>query len=339
VSAHDWTGDGQALLIASHGSGEFRISQLPLRDPANPAPLSVYGEFPIQLASARKSPRMVYSLLHQDRNIWRLRLPAKSWERVIASTGQDASPQYSPDGSLVCFRSDRSGEEQLWVSKRDGSGAVQITRGPQRPSVGRWARDGASLVFNNPITQEIFVATRRSEGGWVVEGPKGSGVHPVFSFDGRWIFAAARANIVRIPASGGPAEALAGTAAESLNISPDGKHLYFVREPSATSLWRASIDSGEITKVLEGLVPACTSCWAVAPGGVYYLGTDHRSFDAQVLYFHDFRARKSHPVLRYPEPLWPQGSGPFSLSPDGRDLLTVRVGPSNTDVMLVSPSE
>jgi Tol biopolymer transport system component/DNA-binding winged helix-turn-helix (wHTH) protein len=339
ISGHDWTGDGQSLYVASHGSGEFRIWRLAVNQPSKPSPLSVYGEFPIQLAAARRSDRMVYSLLHQDRNIWRLRLSDKSWERVIASTGQDASPQYSPDGSLVCFRSDRSGEEQLWVSKRDGSGAVQITRGPQRPSVGRWARDGNSIVFNNPITREIFVAARRPGGDWVTQGPRGSGVHPVFSADSQWIFAAGDGNIVRIPVQGGNAATLAGTAAESLNISPDGKYLYFVREPSATSLWRASVESGEVSKVLDGLVPACTSCWAVAPGGVYYLGTDNRSFDAQVLYFYDFRTQKAQSVVRYPEPLWPQGSGPFSLSPDGRDLLTVRVGPSNSDVMLVSPFE
>ena len=39
----------------------------------------------------------------------------------------------------------------------------------------------------------------------------------------------------------------------------------------------------------------------------------------------------------YPEPFWPQGSGPFSLSPDGKSLLAVRVDPSNSDTMLVTP--
>ena len=33
-------------------------------------------------------------------------------------------------------------------------------------------------------------------------------------------------------------------------------------------------------------------------------------------------------VTAYPEPLWPSGSGPFSLSPDGKLLLCVRVDPS-----------
>ncbi|MCW5978561.1 MAG: hypothetical protein KIT09_10815 [Bryobacteraceae bacterium] len=42
----------------------------------------------------------------------------------------------------------------------------------------------------------------------------------------------------------------------------------------------------------------------------------------------------SRPVIEYPEPL---GSGPFSVSPDGRYLLCVRVEPSNSDLMRVEP--
>jgi hypothetical protein len=65
---------------------------------------------------------------------------------------------------------------------------------------------------------------------------------------------------------------------------------------------------------------------------------DEHSFERQVLLFLDFQSGVRRVVVPYPEPLWPQGSGPFSLSPDGRFLLTVRVDPSNSDVMLVEPS-
>jgi hypothetical protein len=57
------------------------------------------------------------------------------------------------------------------------------------------------------------------------------------------------------------------------------------------------------------------------------------------LYFHDWRRSKDREILRYPEPLWPLGSGPFSLAPNQRFLLCVRMDPSDGDVMLVSPFE
>ena len=66
--------------------------------------------------------------------------PEARMETVDRVSGQDASPQYSPSGDKICFRSDRSGEEQLWVSKPDGSEPTQITRGAMRPSVGRGLR-------------------------------------------------------------------------------------------------------------------------------------------------------------------------------------------------------
>jgi hypothetical protein len=100
-------------------------------------------------------------------------------------------------------------------------------------------------------------------------------------------------------------------------------------------LWRIALAGGQRERVLDSIVPGCTSCWSIAAGGIYYLGADKQSFDRQILFFHDFNGPE-RVVTPYPEPLWPQGSGPFSLSPDGRCLLSVRVDPSDSYVMFVS---
>jgi Tol biopolymer transport system component/DNA-binding winged helix-turn-helix (wHTH) protein len=339
ISGVDWSRHGRSLVFASTRGGDFRLWRMRLDASGperGPSPAGVYGEFPIQFSVAREAPALVYSMLHQDRNIWRLDLRDKSWKRLVASSGQDASPQYSPTGDRIVFRSDRSGEEQLWVVNADGSGAEQVTRGAERPSVGRWSPDGRSIAFNNPLTHELFLATRQ-EGGWSVRRIGAGGVHPVFSPDGRWIYAGGLDGLRRIPASGGAAEPLAKSPGLSLDVSGDGRWLFFVREPNDTALWRLELENGEIAKVLDGLIPGCTSCWAPARDGVYFLGTDRQSFDRQILYFQEFRTRRNRVIAEYPEPLWPQGSGPFSLSPDGRYLLAVRVDPSNSDAMLVEP--
>lgn len=339
ISSQDWAEDGRTILFGSDHGGEFRIWRLQPSAP-NPAstliPAGIYAEFPIQLALARHSARLVYSVLHQDRNIWEIDLRTKAWKRVVASSAQDASPQYSPDGREICFRSDRSGEEQLWVAKVDSAEAVQVTSGPTRPSVGRWSPDGKTIVYNNPQSREIYLARRNGE-SWSVHPLGAQGVHPVFSRDGRWIYANSGEELVRFPAGGGPAEPVVPVRGISLEVSPDGRYLYFFREPNDTVLWRADVRTGAYEKVVSGIVPACTSCWALAAQGIYYLGTDGKSLDSQVLYYRDLRTGRTQEVLAYPEPLWPHGSGPFSLSPDGRKLLCVRVDPSACDVMLVEP--
>jgi Tol biopolymer transport system component/DNA-binding winged helix-turn-helix (wHTH) protein len=338
ISALDWSGPSE-LVIAAERSGEFRLWRLPSQRQApieSLKPLGIYGEFPIQFAISRSGQSLIYSSLHQDRNIWALQLDELRWKRIIATTAQDASPVYSPLGDRICFRSDRSGQDELWVSDADGANPVQITRGSTRPSVGRWSPDGQSIVFNTPGTSEIFVATGRGS-SWTVRNTGMRGVHPVFSADGQSIFAGG-SRLQRFPLSGGSPTVIANSKAESLAVSPDGAFVYFVPEPNDRSLWRVAITGGEPEKVLEGLVPGCTSCWALASQGVYYLGFDNKSFSRQQLFFQDLR-RQTPPrlVVDYPEPLFPLGSGPFSLSPDGKSLLCVRVAPSESDAMLVTP--
>lgn len=344
ITSQDWSSDGKRLIFSSDRSGEFRLwvlDYVPAKGASTPRRLPIYADFPLQVALSRHAPVLVYSVLQQDRNIWRLDLAAKAdapgrWERVVASSGQDASPQYSPQGDKISFRSDRSGEEQLWVAASDGSDPVQITQGTLNPSVPRWSPDGRAIVFNNAKTREISVARLGADGGWSVSPLKIIGVHPVFSRDGLWIFAATD-SIIRVPAHGGPVSEVAKIRGISLDLSPDGRYLYFVREPSGTQLWRLETATGRTEKVLDGLVPFCSSCWALGSGGIYYLGAEDDSLEKQALRFRDLNTGRDRKIIEYPEPLSPIGSGPFSLSPDGRYLLCVRLDPSNADIFRVEP--
>ena len=111
--------------------------------------LDIFSEYPMDISIARHAPVLVYSFEAEDRDIWRLDLKEKRWDRLIASSAQDASPQYSPDGSHICFRSNRSGEDQLWVADGNGEHPVQVTKGALSPNFGHWSPDGHSIVFND----------------------------------------------------------------------------------------------------------------------------------------------------------------------------------------------
>lgn len=339
VSGQDWMPDGSALVFGSNRSGEFRLWKA---SPSGGVPRGtpVYGDFPMQLSLSRGTRSLVYSVLQDDLNIWRLDLQTAGdagarWTRLIASSGQDASPQYSPDGGRISFRSDRSGEEQIWVANGDGSNPVQVTQGSLRPSVPRWSPDGRALVFNDAATRKYHIA-RVSEGGvWSVQSFGLEAVHPVFSPDGRWIYGGTMTSIVRIPAAGGAASEIVNMMGISLGVSGDGRHIYFVREPSGTALWRVDVQSGRAEKALDGLVPYCSSCWALSPSGIYFLGNRDGTMEHQALYYHEFATGRETALAEYPAALSPIGSGPFSLSPNGRYLLCVRVDPSNSDIFRV----
>jgi hypothetical protein len=206
-----------------------------------------------------------------------------------------------------------------------------------RPSVARWSPDGRAFVFNDARTREVFVARLGADGIWAVRPIGSKGVHPVYSPDAQWIYVGTDDAILRIPADGGLPSPVTNTPGISLGISADGKQIYFVREPSGTDLWRVETATGRIAKVLHGLVPYCSSCWALAGGGIYYLGLKEGSLDKQAIYYHDFTAGADKDLLDYPETVPAIGSGPFSLSPDGRYLLCVRIHPSNANVFRVEP--
>lgn len=340
ISGHDWMADGRQIIFASDRGGEFRLWKLSANaaNPENnPQPVGIYAESPIELSLARKADSLAYSVEHQDKNIWRLDLKDKKWTRVIASTAQDASPQYSPAGDKICFRSDRSGEEQLWVSDADGNNQIQITTGTLFPSVGHWSPDGRRIIFNNARTGEMFMASLSDNQSWSVSNLGVKGVHPIFSPDGKWIYAGTTGSIFRLPANGGTISELTKTGGFSLGVSGDGKFVYFMREVNDTVLWKIDTETGELSKALDGLVQRCTSCWSLTPDGIYYLGSSRNSFDSQMIYFHDFATGRQREVVKYPEPISPIGSGPFSLSPNLRNLLCVRVDPSNSDIMRVEP--
>lgn len=337
ISAHDWLAGGNTLVIASNQTGEYRLWKFPATGQGSPTPAGIYSEFPFHVSVSRGAGALVYATLHQDRNIWELDLQTKAWRRIAATSAQDASPVFSPDGKRIAFRSDRSGEEQIWVSNADGSDPVQVTTSDDRPSVGRWSPDGRTLVFNNPRTFEISIAS--FDGGrWAVRRLGARGVHPVFSPDGQSILAGG-SRLIRLPVSGGKQETLAGIRAEALSVSADGRFIYFVREPTAASVWRLELKPGaEPEPVIDQLLPGCSSCWSLAKDGIYYLGPLPEALDRQAIYFRSFTQRRGDRVVaEYPEPIWPQGSGPFSLSPDGRRLLVVRVSPSVGDIMRVEP--
>ncbi len=337
ISDHDWTGND--IIFASNRSGEFRLWRRATDGSGEPQRLEIFSTFPIKFSIADQVSTLVYSVDEQVRNLWRLDLTTQKWTRIMASTENDTSPQYSPDGKQICFRSNRTGEEQLWLCDAEGANQMQLTHDSLFPSVGTWSPDGRQIVFNNARTREIHIATFNNE-KWEVRATKVNGSHPVFSPDGQWIYAGRQQSLIKFPVAGGePEHVLKNMGGSALRFSTDGKRLFFFKnEQKGNALWQLTLAREEASVALENLLPSCTSCWAPAPEGIYYLGSDQGSFDAQAIYFHRFDAKQPDRLIaKYPEPLSPVGSGPFSLSHDLRYFLCVRMKSSDGDVMRAVP--
>lgn len=200
-----------------------------------------------------------------------------------------------------------------------------------RASVASWAPDNRQVVFNDPLTLAVSIydiPTQQLRPTGIV------GLHPIFSRDGQRILTGGNGKIRSWSIGTGTPEILASTRALSLDLDARGEYLYYAKDANDGKLYRLHLPSRREEQVLQDLLPGCSSCWAVSQRGLLYLAAPAQSPDRQEL-----RVRKPNGesvlLLPYPEPLWPEGSGPFSLTPDERFLYTVRLSPpSGADLAL-----
>jgi Tol biopolymer transport system component len=112
--------------------------------------------------------------------IWTVASDGTNMRKLTASQGNNRYPVWSPDGSMIAFLSDRSGDGlQVWVMKADGTDPKQLTFGGfAKDQVPDWSPDGSQLAF--------VVTLPGGTGGdiWVMNA-NGSDQHPITSGEPR----------------------------------------------------------------------------------------------------------------------------------------------------------
>ena len=59
-------------------------------------------------------------------DIYTMDLENRIVEKITNHPSIDTSPSYSPDGKFICFNSDRSGYQQIYVMRSDGSNVKEF---------------------------------------------------------------------------------------------------------------------------------------------------------------------------------------------------------------------
>ncbi|WP_260483463.1 amidohydrolase family protein [Sphingomicrobium flavum] len=228
-------------------------------------------------------------------------LPISGGDAVPISTGHrwDMQPVFSPDGSHIAFTSDREGGDNLWIMKRDGSDARQISNEEFRLlNQPEWSPDGNFIVGRKHFTSsrslgagEIWMYHASGKSGGVQMTKKRTDQkdtgEPAFSPDGRYLYFSDDSTpggtfqyskdvngqiytIQRLNRETGEIDTYIGGpgGAVAPAPSPDGKHLAFVRRVRGQSvLMVKDMDSGRITALTDILDRDMQETWAVH--GVY----------------------------------------------------------------------
>ncbi len=215
-------------------------------------------------------------------DLYRLAVAGGKATRITSGLPFDTQPTFSRDGRWIAFVSDRSGAENLWVARPDGSDARQISFGDDDSVLvsPAWAPDGQAIYvsryrpdLNNyemwrydlsgaaTLVVPIRDTPTTPRDGWR------STLGGVVSSDGRWLYAArliggldfskidhwtivrrdlatgAEQTIVTLP--DGPRTALDPGTFFRPALSPDGRSLaYAMREAGQTELRLRDLATG-----------------------------------------------------------------------------------------------
>jgi Tol biopolymer transport system component len=278
VDGLTWTSDGSDIVFSSDMGGSLSLWKI-ASSGGSPERLTVGGDNAVNPNISPHSGRLVYSQGSAKWSIIRIDLTssAKESRPLFSSMEKDAAAQYSPDEGSIAFQSLRSGTQEIWVSKSDGTGPVKLTSfdGPLTGSPS-WSPDGKRIAFDSRSGGRSHVYWMTAEGGDPQALTTGdfNDVIPSWSHDGAWVYFASRRSgsweVWRTSPQTRETHQVTTTGAFVAKESPDGNWLYYTKYHQS-GLWRRPLGGGAESKVVNGPPSAFWGYWSVTPTGIYFL--------------------------------------------------------------------
>lgn len=170
-----WSPDGTYLYFISDRGGSMNLWRAPIEEhsgkimgPAEPvtipAAYAQHIEFSLngrQLAYVRMANRLNIKRVAFDSAVERL-AGEPTW--ITQGDKQTASPDLSPDGEMLAFRSQKEKQEDIFVAKSDGTALRQLTDDIYRDRGPRWSPDGNRIAFYSDRSGKYEIWIVNSDG-------------------------------------------------------------------------------------------------------------------------------------------------------------------------------
>jgi len=326
-----WASDSRSLLLTN----QLGLWRQPLS--GGPATKLADGKFE-GLVSDHGGRRLAFWRRYADINIWRIGSGGGPAVQFVASSMEDSEPAYSPDGSKVLFRSNRSGNFELWVCDRDGSNQVQITSLGGHLGSGSWSPYGRQVVFDAVIPNE------RDVGVWVAPSTGGvarrltphqmSGDVPKWSRDGKWVYVMRDSGVWKFPAGGGSPKLVTGGEVLDFTESLDGRSYYYRKGRATPGIWRSE-SSGGTASLVPGTEAVFSRYWQIIQDRLFFVD---RSAERLAIKSLDLSKNRTQTLATLGTGLvvGPRG---LTVSPDGRWILFTKEDLALSDIMLIENFE
>jgi Tol biopolymer transport system component/serine/threonine protein kinase len=346
VSGLDWTSDGFEIVFSSNRGGPYGMWRVSVSG-GIPEPVQGVGEYAFNPTVSRNGKSLAYTYEKIDLNIWRAAGPNSNTKAAqptefIASTRDDTSPRYSPDGKSIAFASDRSGGLEIWTCDSDGGKLTQVTnfKGGHNGSP-RWSPDSQRIVFDARVTgsSDIYVVSAAGGSPHQVTKETSTELSPEWSADGQWIyFGSDRGGDWQI-------WKISPDGSESVQVTKSGgfapvgvtrDFVYYTRSSDlpisklskAPGVWRVPLGGGEETQVLDKGAPGTLFA---GESGIYFL--DSGATPTPAITFYNLISKQTTKLVSVEKSKAFGGGG--GVSPDGKWVLFVQRDQRDYDIILV----
>jgi Tol biopolymer transport system component/DNA-binding winged helix-turn-helix (wHTH) protein len=338
-----WTSDGREIVFASRRRGSTYNLWKVSATGGEAEQLMTNERDAFSPTISREQSRLAYTQSLTDGNIWRFSMPGFRGSneppvKLLSSTQEDSSPNFSPNGKQIAFASRRSGSFEIWVGGADGSNPRQLTNiGGPLTGTPRWSPDGSLIAFDswsegNP---EIYVISAEGGKTWRLTDDRSEDITPSWSRDGQWVyFSSTRGGsmqIWKVPSAGGPASQVTKLGGFEGFESVDGKYFYYANGRAVPGIWRVPVGGGEETLVVDSHQAGLWRYWALTEKGIYFATAEVPS--RPVIEFLNFATNKISFIAKLDTPLFRTDPG-LAIAPDGQSFLIVQMDQSGSDIML-----
>ncbi len=326
-----WTANGREIVYGAGGGANYSLWRVSLSGQRTPKRLPYAFPAAIFPAIARTPPRLAYTWLVLNVNLWRLDTRMGDRKPLITSTYDSRFPQYSPDGRKIAFSSTQSGNMEVWTCQADGSNCLQLTSLGRICGSPHWSPDGRWLALDTNAEGQYEIYVVAADGGAprnLTHNPAAD-INPSWSRDGRWIYFASdrsgRYEVWKVPKDGGEAVQVTRSGGYRLDESPDGKYVYY-RKHIQQGLFRMPTEGGEEVQVLPAWLGfGVTANFGVTAKGVYFMP------DSRTIRFLDTATGKVNTLATLDKPM----NGGMCVSLDDAYVVWGQEDRNTQDLMLV----